>query len=1096
MRAFNEIVRRHEALRTTFAVVAGHPLQLVSPLLKIAMRVVDLTNVAPNERQREAMRCGAAEVGQPFDLQRGPLVRAALLRLQENECVLLVIMHHIVSDGWSIGVLLDELEVLYEAFSRGRPSPLPELPLQYGDYAVWQHDWLQGETLREQLAYWRERLAGAPLTLDLPTDRPRPPSQTFRGAYQTLSVPAALTSRIRILAETESVTLFMVILAALKMLLCRLSGQEDVCVGTPIAGRSRVDTEPLIGFFLNNLVLRTDLSGNPTFRELLRRVRDTALGAFAHQYLPFEKLLAELNPPRDPSRTPLFQVFLNVLNLAEERLHLPEAVAKNFSLAGHPPANERLKERRRSTATDPEVWSQFDLTLYVGERDGLLQFMLIYNVDLFDGSRAAELLGQLTSLLAECAEHPEREAGRHSLVTDSMRRSLPDPSETLDDTWVGGVHELFAAQAQRAPHRIAVSDPGETWTYAELDARSNQLAHRLCRDGVGLGDIVAIYGTRNATLVWALIGVLKAGAAFTILDPAYPPARLVANLRLASPRAVVQIGQAGPLPPLLEAFLLDDNVRCRVTLPNLEAARRECFLAEWPASIPAVLVGPDTRACVGFTSGSTGVPKGIAGRHGPLTHFLPWLAATFSLAPNDRFSMLSGLSHDPLQREIFTPLCLGATICVPSADDFSSGARLVAWAARESITVAHLTPALGQLLAQGGDAPNPTPDSIVTLRLAFFVGDILTLRDVERLTALAPALTCVNYYGSTETQRAVGYYVVPQYPSGQAAGRRATEVVPAGRGIRDVQLLIMNAAGDLCGVGELGEIYVRSPHLAEGYLGDSRLTAERFISNAFSAGQSDRLYRTGDLGRYLPDGNVAFAGRRDAQVKIRGFRIEVSEVEAVIARHDSVRDVAVIAREHASGDRQLIAYVVPRAETFSSVELREFVSGQLPSYMLPAHVVVLPALPLSPNGKVDRQALPAPSKISSDAGRRRTAPRSVIESEVAAIWRELLELETVDVHERFFEAGGHSLLSTQLLARVRSRFSVDVSLADFFKRPTVAGLASAIEEARQVEAPVCAPIEPAPRIKFRVPVGGDGRPIVPAALRTSLLSLMRATSEH
>jgi amino acid adenylation domain-containing protein len=1043
--SLDEIVRRHESLRTAFTIVDGTPMQVISPDEHLPLRLIDLQPLPDETRYAEAMRQGAEEVRTPFDLRRGPLVRAAILRLGEREHMLLLTMHHTVSDGWSVGVLLRELELLYEAFSRGRSSPLPELPIQYADYAAWQRQLLGGDVFREQVDYWRARLEGMPHSIDLPADRPRPARQTFRGAQDTLRLPVALTAALRALAEREGVTLFMVILAALQLLLSRLSGQEDVAVGTPVAGRDRAELEPLIGLFLNHLVLRTDVSGDPTFRELLARVREGVLGAFAHQGLPFERLLAELNPPRDPSRTPLFQVFLNFVNAADERLHLPEAVAESFTLAGGRTAGARKREE-----TPADSWSEFDLTFYAGEHDGTLQFVLVYNVDLFSAARMAELLDQLARLLEQCADDPSRRAGHYSLVTREALRVLPDPEAPLDDGWIGAVHELFADQARRHPERLAVAgwsgglQPGgtrEQWTYAELEARSNQLAHHLIAEGAGPGAVVAIHATRSAALVCAVLGVMKSGAAFTILDPAYPLSWRDAILALAQPRMVVHSDALGELP-----------------------------LTRYPVTSPAVPVGPDTPACIGFTSGSTGAPKGIVGRHGPLTHFLPWLAETFGLDERDRYSMLSGLSHDPLQREIFTPLCLGAAVCIPSPDDYESGARLAAWAAREHITVAHLTPALGQLLAQSPDgAPR-----ISALQLAFFVGDVLTRRDVLRLRELAPNVTCINYYGSTETQRAVGWFL--------AAEPLQYDVIPAGRGIRDVQLLVLNSAAQLCGIGELGEIHLRSPHLAQGYLGLDELTAERFLHH--------RLYRSGDFGRYLPDGNVAFAGRRDQQVKIRGFRIELAQVEAALARCEGVREAVVLAREDLPGDRRLVAYVVPRGGALQPAALRQFVAERLPAYMVPAHLVVMDALPLTPNGKVDRKALPAPLQSGAAPRAEGSTP---LETEVAEVWRDVLRLRHADPGQSFFEAGGHSLLSTQLLARVRARFGVEVTLARFFRAPTIPGLAAAIEEARAGNIAAAARIEIVPRDDYRA-VLENGTLVLSPELKSRLLSLMRGAN--
>jgi amino acid adenylation domain-containing protein len=773
---------------------------------------------------------------------------------------------------------------------------------------------------------------------------------------------------------------------------------------------------------------------------------------------------------------------LNVLNLAEERLRLPGTVAESFLLAEGPSAGAPAEAfQPEEDPPIPDMWSQFDMTLYAGEREGTLQLVLVYNVDLFDASRMAEMLDQLASLLAQCLAEPDRPTSRHSLVTRAARSVLPDPRELLDDAWVGSVPSLFAAHARCTPERVAVSGPDETWTYAELEARSSQLAHRLREAGAAPGEVIAIYAARSPGLVWAILGILKSGAAFTLLDPAYPPARLLAQLRAARPVAVVEVGVAGEPPPEL---LLDRFDRCRERLPSLAEARREGFLARYPEQAPEIGLGPDDVAVIGFTSGSTGTPRGIVGRHGPLTHFLPWLTETFALGPDDRFSLLSGLAHDPLQRDVFTPLCLGATICVPAASDFDQGAALAAWAERERVSVAHLTPALGQLLAQAGDRPEEEV-RIGTLRRAFFVGDILLEHDVARLRRVAPNVSCVNYYGATETQRAVGYFVVPN------PERRERQAIPAGRGIRDVQLLVLNQAGGLCGIGELGEIHVRSPHLAAGYLGDPRLTAEKFIVNPETGLAADRIYRSGDTGRYLPDGNVAFAGRRDLQIKIRGFRIELSEIEAVIASCEEVRDAIVEAREDRPGDRRLVAYVVAKNGNLSPATLRDLVGQRLPGYMVPAHVVFLDALPVTPNGKVDRQALPTPRDAAGAAGGERTAPRTPLESEVAELWRELLALAAVDVHESFFSAGGHSLLSTELLARVRSRFDAEVSLARFFARPTVAGLSEAIEEARRAGATARRPIEPAPRSDYRIALGPKVRPIVPPSLRDKLLSVMR-----
>ncbi|MDQ3917398.1 MAG: amino acid adenylation domain-containing protein [Acidobacteriota bacterium] len=1034
-RSLNEVVARHESLRTVFTVSEGEPLQVIIPSLTLGLPVLELPPLPDEEREAEVRRLAAEAAQHPFDLAEGPLLRASLVRAAEEEHVLLLTVHHIVSDGWSMGVLVREVAALYEAFTEGKQSPLAELPLQYADYAQWQREWLQGETLEAELAYWREQLAGAPPMLELPTDRPRPPLQTYRGEKQTLLLSEGLTAALRELSRREGCTLFMTLLAAFKLLLYRHTGQEDIVVGSPIAGRTRAEIEDLIGFFLNTLVLRTRLSGELTFRALLGRVREVTLGAYAHQDVPFEQLLEELQPERDLSRTPLFQVFFNMMNFPELDIRLPGLEVKLIA--------------------PPELGSKFDLTLYVEERGRGLAFEMVWNAELFRRARAAEMLEQLRHLLTQVAANPDEQLGRFSLVTPTAEQFLPNPALPLGEKWEGAVHELFARHARRAPGRTAVRDSREVWTYGELEARSNQLARRLIAGGVRPEDRVAIYASREASLVWALLGVMKAGAAFVVLDPAYPASRLADYVALAQPRGWLQLESAGRPPAELEEFIEALAGGCRLTLPPRSAVEAAGFLAEHSTEDPGVVRGPDDLAYISFTSGSTGMPKGIMGRHGPLTHFLPWLVRAFGLDESDRYSMLSGLSHDPLHRDIFTPMQLGACICVPDAEEIETPGQLAEWMRREGVTVAHLTPAMGQVLTERpADAP---PCEIGSLRYAFFVGDILTRGDVAKLQRLAPGMTCVNYYGSTETQRAVSYYVVPAAAvgaqEGAGGGEPGREVIPLGRGIEDVQLLVLNPARQLAGVGEVGEIYFRSPHLARGYLGDETLTRERFIPNWMTGRPRDVLYRTGDLGRYMPDGNVEPLGRADHQVKIRGFRVELGEIEALLGAHPSVHKVVVIAREDRPGDKRLAAYVVAQSgRSADEGELRDFLRRRLPDYMVPQAFVMLDSLPLTPNGKVDRRALPEPTGAHAEPGESFVAPRTTIERELARVWSEVLGVERVGVNDNFFKAGGHSLLAIQLISRLYDAFGVKLSLRRFFESPTVAGLSVAVVQAQAEQA--------------------------------------------
>jgi amino acid adenylation domain-containing protein len=1027
-RALAELVRRHEPLRTTLPAVDGVPVQRIAPPpAGFDLPVADLRHLPEEERRREAERLTAEAAQHRFDLARGPLFRASLVRVADAEHRLLLNLHHAIGDGWSLGVLLEELSALYGAFSRGEPSPLPEPALQYADYAVWQRERLSGAALERQVEFWRCALNGAPALLELPTDRPRPPVESHRGALEGLVVPPELTADVHALARREGATLFMVLLAALDVVLGRLAGQEDVVVGTPIAGRTRAETDRMVGLFLNSLALRTDLSGDPTFRELLGRVRETTLAAYAHQELPFERVLEEVRPERSLAHAPVFQVMLNLLNFQDgafrgEGLEVAQAGAGG------------------------EVASKFDLTLYVGERDGGIFVNLVYAADLFDAPRMRVLLAQLEGVLRQAAAAPETRVGALSLATEAAHGVLPDPAEPLDETWRGAVHEVFAARAAATPHALAVEGPRERWTYAELDAATDRIARVLADAGVGVGDVVAITGHRSAALVRALVGTMKSGAAFLVLDPAYPAARLAEYIRIARPAAHLHLSAAGDLPGEVAA-LFNASTRTRIVLhPRNGRAAEEVDGLRSPASPVSVEVGPDTLAYLSFTSGTTGVPKAVMGRHSSLTHFTPWLAAEFGLSASDRFSLLSGLAHDPLHRDVFTPLQLGASVVAPLPDEVGTPGYLARWMHEAGVTVAHLTPAMGQLLADASEG-----ERIDSLRRAFFVGDVLRRGDVQRLAELAPGLTVINYYGSTETQRAVSYHVVD--PKAEQK-----EIIPLGRGIPGVQLLVRNAAGELAGIGEVGEIWLRSPHLAAGYLGDEALSASRFVVNPWTGDPRDRLYRTGDLGRYRPDGEVEPMGRADQQVKVRGFRVELGEVESALAAHAAVKEAAVIGRETEGGDRRLVAYWVPAddAARAESAELRAHLKALLPEYMVPSAYVRLDRLPLTANGKLYRRALPEPEAVESES--RAVAPRTPTEELLAQIWAEVLRTEFVGVDDDFFALGGHSLLATRLLARVQNALGVVLPLRAIFEGPTVAELAARVDALRQGGARVLPPV--------------------------------------
>ena len=1001
-RAYQEIQRRHAVLRTSFASDGGAPVQRVArsgvPLERSDLRGRD--TAAGDEMV-------AGEVATPFDLARGPLVRGRLLRLTDSQHLLVVVTHHAVSDGWSIGVFARELEALYAAFRAGQPSPLPGLALQYGDFAGWQRDWLSGEALSSQLDYWRRVLAGCSEGVTFPCDHPRPTRPAARGQRRSLPLSPGLSDDIRAFSRREGVTLFMTLLAALDVLLSRHSGQSDIQVGTPIAGRTHAELEPLVGFFVNTLVLRTELSGNPSFRELLARVRETALGAYAHQDLPFEKLVAELQPQRDPGRTPLFQVMFNLVNL-ETR----------------PP---RLEGLEVEALPNPEPESKFDLTLYALDGPGEIRLVALYNPDLYDARRMAEILGQLELVLAQAVSSPEAPIDRLSLVTPSARRFLPDPAQPLAAAPQQPITARLHQQAQRVPRRPALLGGRHTWSYAELDEASSRLAGRLQALGVARGDTVAIHGQRTTAFVAALLGVMKAGGAFLILDPAYPAPRTIDCIRQAEPGALLDFEGATALPAAVDACFSGARVR----LPEDPAG------GPWTDG-PAVDLGPgDGRAYVAFTSGTTGVPKGIVGTQAPLSHFLDWHTRHFGLEERDRFSLLSGLAHDPMLRDVLTPLWLGATLAVPPPDVLSSG-RLGEWMAEQEVTVAHLTPAVARLLAEGR-----RPVTLPSLRYVFFGGDVVTGADVARLRALASGARCVSYYGATETPQGMGVFVVPE---GVDLDERRP--LPLGKGIADARLLVLGAGGGLAGIGEIGEVHVQTPYLTDGYLADEARTRERFVPDPFAAAGQGRLYRTGDLGRYGLSGDVEPAGRADDQVKVRGFRIEPAEVEAILREHPGISEAAVIAAEDRPGERRLVAHVVARnAEVPSPESLRTFVSGRLPEYMVPSFYRVLRSLPLTPNGKIDRRALADRGGDVPEEGRTPLAPRTPVEELLCGIWAGLLGVERVGVQDDFFSLGGHSLLATQAVSRLRDALGIELPLRRLFEAPRIADLAPVVTQA-------------------------------------------------
>ncbi|HSO38087.1 MAG TPA: amino acid adenylation domain-containing protein [Labilithrix sp.] len=993
--AFAQVLLRHEALRTVFHDQSGTPYQSVSDVAP-AWERIDLSALAATERERQVARHVALESTKPFDMKLGPLLRAKLLVLGPEEHVLLSTVHHIASDGWSLGVLARELESLYATLSASLPSTLPELPVQYIDFAVWQRATFGDAAVQGQLAYWKAKLAGAPPALGLPTDRKRPATQRHRGARVTANVEPATTRALEQVARAHGATMYMALLTAFASLLGRLAGEQDVVVATPVVTRARPETEALIGFFMNTLAMRVDLGGSPSFEQLLARVKDTSLDAFANQEVPFDKVVVELNPTRDTSRNPIAQVSLNLLNLPDMRIALPGLGAAPINAA--------------------TTGSKFDLTLYVAPVEGGgLSLELVYDRDLFEPARMTRILRVFGKVLETFAAHPTTSVDDVSLVLDEDRALLPDPKAPLDAAAVPSFLEQLEAHALRDGSQPCVSDERRHWSYAELRTRSNRLASWLAERAIGPGKVVAIHAERNALAIWALLGVLKSGAAFTLLDAHYPSARLVEQLRIAEPAA--WIGAA-------EATALDgDLAQVVATIEHrIDLASRAAELDALPDAAPALDLPPDRRAYVVFTSGTTGGPKAIAGGLLPLSHFVAWQAKTFELGPADRFSVLSGLAHDPFLRDVLTPLSIGASLHVPPQELRLEPDRLAAWLAEHRITVSHLTPSLGEVLALARGA------SLRDLRCVFLGGETLRGELVQSLRKLAPKARFVNFYGATETPQAMASFLVDKPLQGP---------VPIGRGIDGVQLLVLTARGDLAGIDEEGEICVRTPYLALGYLDG---TSGGFGLNPFTKHAGDRVYRTGDRGRYLADGNVQSLGRRDDQVKIRGFRVELREIEIALRACDGVRQATAILRDDS---RALVGYVVGEVDPG---EIIRTLRRRLPDYMVPSAVVRLEAIPLTPNGKVDVRSLPAPQASAAPSGEE-GAPANAIEISIAAIWKEVLGTGGLKRRDNFFDVGGHSLNATQVAARLRDTFGVAIPVRTIFEAPTIAELAERVVEA-------------------------------------------------
>ncbi|MCA1372779.1 MULTISPECIES: non-ribosomal peptide synthetase [unclassified Bradyrhizobium] len=1004
-RSIDRVFARHEALRSVFRVVDEQPRVVLLPTdARVPLLEHDLSS--RDDREQELARLCREEAATPFDLAAGPLVRGRLIRMAEGEHLFLLTQHHIVSDGWSIGVLMRELGALYRAFAAGKDDPLPPLAIQYPDYAVWQRQWLSGERLQRQVDYWREALADAPAVLELPTDRPRPPIRSLAGASLPIEIDVELASGIRRLSQSHGASAFMTVLAAWAVVLSRLSSQTDIVIGTPTANRNRPEIEGLIGFFVNMLALRVDLSAEPSVAELLRRVRAAALAAQDHQDLPFEQVVEIVQPLRRPEQTPVFQAVFAWQNNERGPLELPGLKAE--------------------VADIPLQQVKFDLELNLGEMDGRIVGSLNYATSLFDEATITRHRGYLLTVLRAMISDADQEVDRIDIIgADERRRVLdtwnetatPFPSESC-------IQDLFAEQVRRAPDAIALAYEDVRLSYSELDARANRLARHLITLGVVPDQPVAICLPRGIAMVVSLLAVLKAGGAYLPLDPAYPAERLRQIVDDARPRLLIADATGRAIIP---------DGTCEMVDPDVDAG-----LA---TSDPSVLLeGLTARslAYIIYTSGSTGRPKGVMVEHRGLVNLALAQRALFNINSSSRVVQFASLSFDASIWEIVMALCSGAALFLAGTREHQDTAALFGYLADNAITHATLPPAM----LQG----RTDLERLASLRVLVLAGE---LPKAELVKGLPADIAAFNGYGPTEATVCATSWLRHRDFDDDAA--------PIGRPLPNARIYLLDRFGAPVPLGAVGEIYIGGVGVARGYLNRADLTAERFVRDPFRGDADARMYRTGDLGRYLPDGNIVFLGRNDYQVKIRGFRIELGEIEFRLNEHADVADSIVLVQRNHGGDMRLVAYVAARGgvrrdggELASA--LRDHLRACLPDYMVPSAFVSLDALPLTPNGKVDRKALPAPEN-DAYARRRFEPPRGEVEQIVANIWAELLGVDRIGRSDHFFELGGHSLLAVRMLERLQ-RHALRADARMLFAKPVLAEFAASLDGGVEADVPV------------------------------------------
>jgi amino acid adenylation domain-containing protein len=1001
--SFNQVIRRHEVLRTVFRMTDGRPFQVILPELKINMPVYDLTGVSGEDQMEEAGKIITEDNLKPYDLNNGPLIRILLIKLQEEENVLCLNMHHIISDGWTLQILMREVSALYSACSSGKASAVPEPPIQYGDYTVWQREWVQGDTLKKQMDYWVKKLTGSQGVLELPTDFQRPPVQGFKGARQHLEIPAGLVGELSVLAQKKGATLFMILLTALKIVLHKYSGQSEIIVGTPIAGRNRTELEGLIGYFVNTLALRTDFSGNPSFDELLKRVKETTQGAYDNQDIPFENIVEVLQPERDLSRNPMYQVCFSYQSEAIPEIHMQ---GLNIDSLGVESGTAR-----------------FDIELQLWKDNDIIKGFFEYSSDLFESSTMARFSEHFLCVLANIAKYHEKAISDISVMSEyEKKKILYDWNNTYAEYSQDlSVHRLFEQQVLKTPDRTAVIFEDQRLTYRELNISANQLANYLKKLGAGPETFVGICVERSTDMLIAQLGILKAGGTYIPIDPAYPSERIAFMIQDAKmPFIITQQGLSDSIPGQDAKIICIDsewNSICRESIEN-----------------SADSVASTDLAYIIYTSGSTGKPKGVEIPHGAVVNFLKSMSREPGICQDDRLLSVTTLSFDIAALELFLPVTTGACVVIAKRETVFDGTALADSIKKHDITIMQATPATWRLMIGAGWKGNSKLKVLCG-------GEPLPVDLAEQLLKRGASLW--NMYGPTETTIWSSVWKIEE---GQ--GR-----ISVGKPIDNTQMYILDSQLQPVVIGATGELYIGGDGLAREYLKRPELTREKFIPNPYGSEPSARIYRTGDVARFMPDGTIEILGRIDHQIKIRGFRIELGEIETVLSKYGSVDQAVVSVKEFSSNDKRLVAYFTLKKDdnTFSEGDLRKFMKEELPEYMIPSVFVKMEALPLTPNGKINRLLLPMPETAKADTRETDALPKSELEKTIAGIWKEVLKVDRVGQNDNFFDLGGHSLLMTQVHLKLKEVINTDITMLDMFKYPTVSSLAKFLGGGKEEE---------------------------------------------